>query len=62
MKVNDDDIYNKGDDKLCEENLIDFINNQNIDVNCLGVKKLHLSKKGSAIFACNLIDYMEQFY
>ena len=40
--------------KLCEENLIDYINNGNIDESCLGIKQLHLNKKGNAIFAKNI--------
>ena len=47
---------------FCEENLIDYLCNDNVDETCLGVKKLHLSKKGSAIFAQNLINYMKKLY
>ena len=47
---------------FCEENLIDYLSNDNIDESCLGIKKFHLSRKGSCIFARNLIDYMKKVY
>ena len=47
---------------LCNDNLIDFISNDNISEKCVGVKKLHLSKSGTSIFARNLIEYMKKFY
>ena len=34
--------------KLCEENLIEYICNKNIDNSCLGKGKLHTNKKGKA--------------
>ena len=48
--------------RFCDENLITFLCNDNIDESCLGVKKLHLNKKGSSIFARNLINFMESLY
>ena len=47
---------------FCDEMLIDYISHENIDELCLGIKKPHLSKKGSSIFARNLIDYMKKLY
>ena len=44
--------------QLCDENLIDYIDNDNIDDSCLGVKQLHLNKKGNVIFAKNIITYL----
>ena len=47
---------------FCDENLLDFIKNDNIDESCLGSKKLHLNRKGNAYFAKNLIDYIKSVY
>ena len=44
---------------LCEENLIDFIKHDNIDESCLGIKKLHLNKKGNAYLANDFINYIK---
>ena len=44
--------------QLCDENLIDDIDNDNIDDSCLGVKQLHLNKEGNAMFAKNIITYI----
>ena len=52
------DINNKLTD-LCKENLIDFIDNENIDESCLGEGKLHLGKKGNAYLASNFIKYVK---
>ena len=46
---------------LCDDNLIDFIANDNITEKFLGVKKLHLSKSGTSLFARNLIEYIKKF-
>ena len=45
--------------ELCEENLVDFIDNSNIDESCLGEQKLHLGKKGNAYLASNFIKYVK---
>ena len=47
---------------FCDENLLDFIRNDNIDESCLGSKKLHLNRKGNAYCAKNLIDYIKSVY
>ena len=47
---------------FCDENLLEFIKNDNIDVFCLGSKKFQLNRKGNAYFAKNLIDYMKSVY
>ena len=39
-----------------------IMSNDNIDELCLGIKKFHLSRKGSGIFPRNLIDYMKKVY
>ena len=44
---------------LCDDNLIDFINNDNIDDSCLSKGKLHLCKKGNAYLANNFINYVK---
>ena len=44
--------------QLCDENLIDFIDNSNIDESCLGKKKLHPNKKGKAFLANNFKHYL----
>ena len=44
--------------QLCDENLIDYIDNDNIDDSCLGVKQLHPNKKGNAMLAKNIITYL----
>ena len=49
-KIDYDDIMS-----LCEENLIDFIKHDNIDESCLGIKKLHVNKKGNAYLANDFI-------
>ena len=47
---------------FCEENLIHFLSNENIDESCLGRGKLLLNRKGSKLFALNLISFMKPFY
>ena len=44
---------------FCEENLITYIDNINIDESCLGNGKFHPNKKGKAFFAKNLINFVE---
>lgn len=44
--------------KICDENLIDYIDNSNIDESCLGLKKLHPNKKGKSFLANNFIRYL----
>ena len=44
---------------LCEENLITYIDNTNIDDTCLGKLKLHPNKKGKTYSAKNLINFIE---
>ena len=47
---------------FCKENIIEYLCNHNIDESNLGVKKLHLSKKGSGKFARNFIECMRKCY
>ena len=44
---------------LCDDNLVSYIENANIDEMCLGKRKLHPNKKGKAFFAKNLIDFID---
>ena len=37
---------------FCDDNLLSFINNDNIDESCLGVKKLHLAKQKRKCLFC----------
>ena len=45
---------------FCSRNVIDYIDNNNIDASCLGIKKLHLSKRGKGYFANNLKRYIDE--
>ena len=47
---------------FCDENLLDYIDNENIDESCLGIKKLHLNRKGNAYLAKNIINYTKSVY
>ena len=58
-KVKDMNVQLKA---FCDENIIEYLCNDNIDESNLGVKKLHLSKKGSGNFARNFIECMRKFY
>ena len=44
---------------FCAKNRIDLIDNSNLDVSCLGAKKLHLNKKGNSYLANNFTRYLE---
>ena len=44
---------------FADDNLLDFICNDNLDDTCLGVKRVHLNKKGNSFFARNLINYFD---
>ena len=54
----DDEINNLNDRlrKYCESSDMIFINNENRDKNCLNGSRLHLNKKGNAIFAKNIMS------
>ena len=41
--------------EFCDQNLIDYIDNSNIDESCLGEHKLHLGKKGNAYLATKIL-------
>lgn len=56
MKVVDLNMQLK---KLCNDNLIDYIDNDNIDESCLSARKLHLINKGNAYLASNFIRYVK---
>ena len=58
-KVSDLNIKLK---EFCQNNLVDYLPHENINESCLSTKKLHLSKKGTAIFTCNLKEYISNFF
>ena len=43
---------------FCRNHQLQIIDNSNLDVQCLGMKKLHLSKRGDGLFACNLLNFI----
>ena len=45
---------------LCIRNQIEFIDNCNLDDSCLGVKRLHLNKKGNSYLANNCNKFLEK--
>ena len=42
--------------RFCDDNLIDFTSNENINETCLGIRKLHLNRKGNSYLAVNVIE------
>ena len=52
-------ILNKELMHFCDDNIIDFIPNENIDETCLGIRKLHLNRKGNSYLAVNFIEYLK---
>ena len=46
---------------MCVEEKVKTLNNSNIDDSCLGMRKLHLNKKGKAMLAMNLSKAMDDF-
>ena len=51
---------NNGLKTLCIRNQIEFIDKSNLDVSCLGMKKLHLNKTGNLYLANNCNKYLEK--
>ncbi len=51
---------NNGLKIFCIKNQIDLIDNSNLDVSCLGVKKFHLNRKGNSYLANNFNKYLEK--
>ena len=45
---------------VCVEEKVKTLDNSNIDDSCLGMRKLHLNKKGKAMLAMNLIKATEE--
>ena len=43
----------------CSQKNVDLINNDNLKENHLGIKKLHLNRKGNTLFAHNLLNFIE---
>ena len=43
---------------LCARNNLQYIDNSNIDESCLGIKKLHLNRKGMSYLANNLKHFI----
>ena len=50
---------NKDIEKLCDENLIRYLNNNNINEGCLAKGKLHPNKKGNSYLANNFMRIIE---
>ena len=46
---------------MCIEEKGKTLDNSNIDDSCLGMRKLHLNKKGKSMLAMNLIKAMDEF-
>ena len=44
---------------VCNENLVDYICNKNIDATCLSKSQLHPNKNVKSIFANNLKNYVQ---
>ena len=44
----------------CEQQSIGLMDNSNIDETCLGMKKLHLNKKGNGVIARNFLNYTDK--
>ena len=44
---------------FCRQKNINLIPNDNIKEEHLGVKKLHLNRKGNSVFAKNLLNFIE---
>ena len=49
---------NKRLNNYCRQKDIDYIDNSNITEDSLGIKKLHLNRKGNSFFAKNLLKYL----
>ena len=43
----------------CKQKNIALIDNDNLKENHLGIKKLHLNRKGNTLFAKNLLNFIE---
>ena len=46
----------------CRQKDINYIENANINEDCLGVKKFHLNRKGNSCFAKNLLKYLNNVW
>ena len=44
---------------FCRQKKINLLSNDNIKEDHLGIKKLHLNRKGNSVFAKNLLNYTE---
>ena len=44
---------------VCNDNLVDYICNKNIDDTCLGKAQLHPNEKGKSTFANNPKNYVQ---
>ena len=49
---------NKRLKNCCRQKDIDYIDNSNVTEDSLGIKKLHLNRKGNSFFAKNLLKYL----
>lgn len=58
-----ENVINDANSRLknfCNQNDLGFIDNDNIDASYLGLKKLHMSKKGTSLLAINILNHMNQ--
>ena len=46
--------------EVCKKNKLKWIDNSNLDETCLGIKKLHLNKKGFSYLANNLKKFIDE--
>ena len=60
--INDNDETSKRLRNYRQQKNIDFVGNSNIIVDCLGNKKLHLSKRRNFLLAKNILKYLRDFF
>ena len=46
--------------EVCKRNKLEWIDNSNLDETCLGVKKLHLNRKGCSYLANNIKKFIDE--
>ena len=60
--INDNDETSKILRNYRQQKNIDFVGNSNIIVDCLGNKKLHVSKRRNFLLAKNTLKYLRDFF
>ncbi len=61
VKLKDIEDMNRKLKSLCVERKMMFIDNSNLEENCLGMKGLHPNKRGNAYLAKNFLNAFEKF-